>query len=81
MRLKKKKKISINQTQNPAVLLYAMKINKTGFFFETSAHLPAVQTPYWMRRLTLLYPPGEESIMSMLEAALRIWPLQIACGM
>lgn len=29
-------------------------------------------------KLTLLYPPGDESIMSMLEAALRIWPLQIA---
>lgn len=51
------------------------------FFFEASLHLPGIETVYQLRRLTLLYPPGEESIMSILEAALRIWPLQMAWGM
>lgn len=63
------------------MLLDVIKMNHTGWFFEASAHLPVILTLDQLRRLTLLYPPGEESIMSILEAALRIWPLQMACGM
>lgn len=73
------KDIFINQVQIFAVIPDVIKMNHTGF--DASAHLPVIQTLYQLRRLTLLYPPGEESIMSILEAALRIWPLQMACGM